>query len=109
MLSAIFYAFEEHPGKGVNVAEIAGGLSLLCSGNKSSKLAVSAAEVLTLLEFLVHCHSCAPELSLFGLWNGCALSTVRERTGRICRRDRRRCFSHKGCVRVRRYRTDHGP
>lgn len=41
VLSAIFYAFEEHPGKGVNVAEIAGGLSLLCSGNKSSKLAVS--------------------------------------------------------------------
>lgn len=37
----MFYAFEEKPGKGVCVAEIVGGLSLLCAGNKSSKLAVS--------------------------------------------------------------------
>lgn len=41
VLSAIFYAFEEQPGQGVCVAEIVGGLSLLCAGNKSSKLAVS--------------------------------------------------------------------
>lgn len=41
VLSAVFYAFEERPGKGVCVAEIVGGLSLLCAGNKSSKLAVS--------------------------------------------------------------------
>lgn len=41
VLSAVFYAFEETPGKGVCVAEIVGGLSLLCAGNKSSKLAVS--------------------------------------------------------------------
>lgn len=40
VLSAIFYAFEEHSGQGVCVAEIVGGLSLLCAGNKSSKLAV---------------------------------------------------------------------
>lgn len=40
VLSAIFYAFEEQPGQGVCVAEIVGGLSLLCAGNKSSKLAV---------------------------------------------------------------------
>ncbi|CAM9564326.1 unnamed protein product, partial [Hapterophycus canaliculatus] len=39
VLSAVFYAFEESPGKGVCVAEIVGGLSLLCAGNKSSKLA----------------------------------------------------------------------
>ncbi|CAM9530089.1 unnamed protein product, partial [Scytosiphon promiscuus] len=39
VLSAVFYAFEERPGKGVCVAEIVGGLSLLCAGNKSSKLA----------------------------------------------------------------------
>ncbi|CAM9256446.1 unnamed protein product, partial [Ectocarpus fasciculatus] len=39
VLSAVFYAFEETPGKGVCVAEIVGGLSLLCAGNKSSKLA----------------------------------------------------------------------
>ncbi|CBJ31781.1 conserved unknown protein [Ectocarpus siliculosus] len=39
VLSAVFYAFEEAPGKGVCVAEIVGGLSLLCAGNKSSKLA----------------------------------------------------------------------
>lgn len=41
----MYYAFEETPGKGVCVAEIVGGLSLLCAGNKSSKLAVSAAYV----------------------------------------------------------------
>lgn len=41
VLSAIFFAFEERPGRGVCVAEIVGGLSLLCAGNKSSKLAVS--------------------------------------------------------------------
>lgn len=40
VLSAVFYAFEEKTGKGVCVAEIVGGLSLLCAGNKSSKLAV---------------------------------------------------------------------
>ena len=60
VLSAIFYAFEEHPGQGVCVAEIVGGLSLLCGGNKSSKLAVRGTSYIDSLRPTEKLHASPP-------------------------------------------------